>query len=85
MQWYLMVIDALESKLYREPPVKHKKKPPANICKVYFSNKAVELVSLLSIFRNTQLVSLLNNLKQPISSSIFNFKKFVSSVNVDQF
>ena len=34
-----MVIDALESKLYREPPVKHKKKPPANICKVYFSNK----------------------------------------------
>ena len=35
-----MINDAIEFKLYREPPVKHKKKPLENICKFYFPNKA---------------------------------------------
>lgn len=43
----LMVTDAVESKLYGEPVIRHKKKPPGNVCKVYFSNKAMELINLL--------------------------------------
>lgn len=42
-----MVTDAVESKLYGEPVIRHKKKPPGNVCKVYFSNKAMELINLL--------------------------------------
>ena len=60
--------------------------------------KAVEFISFSSILTNNQLDFLLKvlpgdfvthtvvcNLKQPISSSIFSFKKFVSNANVDQF
>ena len=42
-----MVTDAVESKLYGEPVIRHKKKPTGNVCKVYFSNKAMELINLL--------------------------------------
>lgn len=88
LQWCLMVVIAIEFKLYGEPPIKHKRKLPENICKVYFSSKAVELIILSSILNNTQLISLLKDLpckfvtstvvsclQQPTSSSIFNFKK----------
>ena len=51
-----MVIDATESKLYRELPIKYKKKLPENISKVYFSNNVEELIDLPSIINNTQLV-----------------------------
>ena len=83
-----MVIDAIESNLYRKLSTSCKRKPP----------KAVELINLSSILNNPQLVSLLKdlscnfvtrtlvyNLQQPISSSIFNSKKSVSYTNVDQF
>ena len=43
----LMVTDVVESKLYGELVIRHKKKPPGNVCKVYFSNKALELFNLL--------------------------------------
>ena len=97
MPLYLMVIDAIESKLYRKPPVKHKNRLPNNICKVYFSNKAVELVNLPSTCCNTLLISLLKDLpynfvtptvvyslQQPETSSMLSFINFVSNVNVDQ-
>ena len=74
----------------------HAWKPLENICKTYFSNKAVKLVNLPLTLRNTCLVSLLKdlsynfvtstvvyNLKQPINLSTFNFKKFVFNVNID--
>ena len=38
MERYLIVIDAIESKLYREPPVRHKRKLPQNICNIYILN-----------------------------------------------
>ena len=80
-----MVTDAIESKLYREPPARHKK-APESICKLFPFNKAVELISLPSNLTNTQIVSLLKdlpcnfvtstvvyNLQQHITSSMFNF------------
>ena len=58
----LMITDAVESKLHRELPIRHKRNSPENICKVYFSNKAVELINLPFLLNNTQLVSLLSDL-----------------------
>ena len=57
-----MIIDAVESKLYRELPIRHKRNSLKNICKVYFSNKAVELINLPFLLNNTQLVFLLRDL-----------------------
>ena len=54
MQWYLMDIDVIESKLYREPPVRQKRRSPENICEVLISNKAVELINPPSKLNNTQ-------------------------------
>ena len=93
-----MVIGAIESKVNRESLVKHKRKPTENVCKIYFPNRAMELVNLPFMLNNSQLVSLLKylpcnfvtptvvySLLQPKSFSIFNFKKFVWGTNVDQF
>ena len=98
MQWYLMAIGAIESKVKREPLVRYKRKPTENVCKIYFSNKTMELINLPFILNNSQLVSLLKyllctfvtptvvySLQQPKSSSIFYFKKFVCGTNADQF
>ena len=97
-QWYHMVIDSIESKLYKEPPAKPKRKAPDNICQVYFSSKAIELINLPSILNNSNLTSILKNsssnftiptviynLAPPISSSIFNYKNFLSSTKIDKF
>ena len=82
-----MVIDAIESKLYRETPVKLRRKTEKSICKLYFSNKALELINLPSLCNSTKLFSLLKNfcfnfvaptrvynLQQPVSSSAFRSK-----------
>ena len=63
-----------------------------------FSNKAVTLINLIALFDNSELKSLLKdvpcnfvsptlvyNLTHSISSYIFNFKKFLSNVNIGKF
>lgn len=47
-----MVIDAIEPKLYRKPPVRYKKYPE-NIWRIYISNKAVELINYFSTLTKT--------------------------------
>ena len=97
IQWYLATQDAIESKLYKPAFIKPKKKPPENICKVYFHNKAVELINLPRILHSLELNDLIDNsltnfttptvvydLTKPIRSDIFNFKSFVDSLNVDE-
>ena len=58
MRWYLVAIDATEPNLYREPSIKHKRKPLEKTCKDYISKGAVELFNFPSIHRNTKLLSL---------------------------
>ena len=45
-----MAIDAIESKLCGEPPVKHKKTSAKNISQAYFCDKALELINLHPYF-----------------------------------
>ena len=97
-QWYLAILDSIKSKLYKPVVEKVKRKPPENICHVTFSNKAVEQINIAAIF-NTQTVkstltdicdefetpTVVYDLKNTIRSKIFNFNKFVSSIDVDEF
>ena len=97
MQWYLATQDAIESKLYKPMQVKQRKKPPENICKVLFHNKAIELINLPSILHNSELSDSLKGLNldfitptvvydltNPIRSNIFNFKSFVANLDVEE-
>ena len=45
------------SKNYKPEPPKIKKKPKENICHVTFSKKAIEMISLLSIFNRANVKS----------------------------
>lgn len=46
IQWHLMIIDATGSKLFKEPPVRCKRKHPKIICKVCFCSNVVEPFTL---------------------------------------
>ena len=97
-QWYLLIFDAIESKLYKPPKNKSKKKAPENICSIFFDNKAVEMINIGNILSNGSLKIHLNScnknfprpmitysLHKTISSKIFNFKQFVSDLDVHEF
>lgn len=97
-QYFLQCIDIIECKLYKPIPPKCRKKPPENVCNIFFDNKGVELINIARIFRDPEIVSSLPNthkifstpmvtykLDQPISCKIFNFNKFVNSLNLDEF
>ena len=83
--------------MYKRKPPRIKRKPPENICYVTFSNKTIEIISLLSIYYSTNVKSSLvtsegnyvtptvvYDLNAPIRSKIFNFINF-SGLDVDQF
>ena len=98
-QWYSAVIDFIESKLCSIANNElDKKQLPNNLCTIYFDNKAVEMVNLSRIIRDKSLVQTLPNipnkftspmitykLSLPVSSKIFNFKKFVNKLDTNLF
>ena len=94
-QWYSVVLDLIDSKLYKPKAPKTKKPPPSNICHVFFDNKAVEKINLSRILNDPIIKSsvplsakkferptVIYKLSQNIGSKIFNFNKFVSSLNI---
>ena len=100
LQWYLAIINIIESKLYTYniQRDKVKKLPPKNICKVYFDNKAIEVINLSRILRDKSLKETLPStptevfnptvtykLSTPIASTIFNFKKFVENLDIESY
>ena len=44
-QWHSLALDIIESKIFKPTISKANRKAPANICKVYFLNKNVELIN----------------------------------------
>ena len=97
-QYFLQSFDIIESKLYKPKPLKSKRKPPENVCNIFFDNKGVEFINLARILRDPEIVSLIPDtphkfsipmvtytLGIPISSKIFNFNKFVDSLDLDEF
>lgn len=49
----LLLLYAIQSKLYNKSPAKAEKKNPENICEVNFSNRSVRLVNLRALFNNS--------------------------------
>lgn len=96
-QWYQAGLDIIESKTVPDKPHKPKKARPKNICSIFFDNKAVEMINFSKIVKDVSLVACLPSiptkfespmitykLRGPISSKIFNYNKFVKSIDVDQ-
>ena len=97
-QYLLQCFDIIESKLYKPKQSISKRKRPENVCNIFFDNKGVEFINLARILRDPEIVSLVPDthkkfskpmvtytLGLPISSKIFNFNKFVNSLNLDEF
>ena len=99
VQWYLAIIDAIESKLLK-PTVEKPKQIPESILKIKFHNKAVEIINLPNILHSPLLSSsypknLVNKeyvvptvvytLEDSIHSKIFNYNKFVSKLDLNAF
>ena len=98
IQWYYVILDIVDTKFFKPPKVKPKRTPPKNVCHVSFDNKAIEMINLSSILNSSSVTNtipssaknfitptVLYSLTEPIGSKIFNFNKFVSSLDLSAF
>ena len=96
--YYHQAIDLVESKIYKSLTPKSKKKPPKNVCSIFFENKGVEFINIARILRDPDIVKSLPSssvkfpipmvtykLTPPISTKFFNFNKFVNNLDLDLF
>ena len=98
LQWYLAVIDTIESKIYKPPPLKPSKQKPSSIIKIQFLNKGIEMINVPRLLHSPSLAStfpkqagcykaptVVYKLEDTIRSSIFNFNHFVKTLDLDKF
>ena len=96
-QWYLVILDIIECKLYKPTPPRNIRKSPDNICHIFFANKGLELLNLPRILHDPSLSDFLPlipckfeiptvvyKLCDPIGSKIFNFNKFVDEIDLNE-
>ena len=97
VDFHEFILDIISTKLYKPSPQKKLKKAPENLCVVDFSSKALEYISLPSIFRNPEIVKLLpEHLRDPekipvvtyrlgktIRNKVLNFKETISSLTLE--
>ena len=97
-QWYSAALDIIDCRLFKPPSPKKKRPPISNFLRIHFSNKGIELVNLSQILHQQSVIdtvpsvarsfkppTIVHSLDAPIGSKIFNFNKFVSSLDVDLF
>ena len=97
-QWYSVILDIVDCRLYKPQPTKKKRLTKSNFIRVHFCNKGVEAVNLSSILHQSEVLeavpsiaksfkipTVVYTLDPPTGSKIFNFNKFVSSLDVDRF
>ena len=53
--YYHQYIDLIEWKIYKAFSPEPKKKPPQNLCNIFFENKALEFINTVRIFRDTDI------------------------------
>ena len=98
VQLYSAALDIIDCRIYKKPPPKPKRAPPSNILHINFRNKGIEMLNLSSILRSAEVANtipsvaknftqptIVYTLDPPISHKIFNFNKFVSTLNVESF
>ena len=98
LPWYLMALDIIECKLFKELPVISKRPLPKYRCNISFCNKALDFINLPQILRSddvlkncpsyldqSDLPMIVYTLNKPIRSKIFNYHKFVQELDIDKF
>ena len=95
-QWYSVALDIIDCRLYKPAPTKRKRPARSNFIRIHFCNKGVEAVNLSSILHQSEVLeavpsvakafktpTIVYTLDSPTGSKIFNFNKFVASLDVD--
>ena len=90
--WFKMILDIIETKLYKPPISKTTKRNPKYRISIPFVNKALDFINLPQIIRSKHskksippnasdedIHMVVYSLAQPIRSKILNYKKFVKS------
>ena len=94
-QWYLYILDIIDTKLFKEEPIAEKKKAPENICTMKFVNKGIEHINISEILRlpetiqslpetlqdEEKLPKVVMKLDSPIRSQIMNYEQTVRSIH----
>ena len=93
-----MALDVINTRIYIRPKSKVKREPAKYQIKVPFSSKAMDFINLPKILRNQKVMDVGQNLvcekdipmvvyklSRPIRSSILNYNKFVSTLNLVNF
>ena len=97
LPWYEACLDIICTKIYKAPP-KVVKKKPANILSIFFHNKGLDFVNISKIINDPVVIAKLplgfNKIYNPtvvyklsngIRHKIFNYKEFLSDLDIDSF
>ena len=75
-QWYEMILDLIESRIYNPPASKTTKTKPKNLTKLHFLNKGMGMINISKIINDKNVKKSLptqfNKTEQTIRSKIFN-------------
>ena len=96
-QWYLYIVDIIDTLLWKEIKPQEKKTRRENPCIIHFVNKGFNRLGVSKIFRSADVVALLPpqlqgeneipfptyKLDAPIRSKILNYKDAISSIQVE--
>ena len=94
-QWYLYILDIIDTKLYLKEPTVIKKKAPENICTLQFVNKGMEHINVSHIMNLPEIIQslpeslqeeaklpkIVMKLDTPIRNKIMNYEKTVKSIH----
>ena len=96
--WYLMALDIIETKLFKEPKEIIKKSIPKYRRNLTFKSKAFDFINLPKILRSKEVCDnlpsnfnisdipiVVYNLNPSVRSTLFNYKQFVLHLNTDEF
>ena len=97
-QTYVMALDVINTRIYVPPEPKIKRVPPKYQLKIPFTSKAMDFINLPKVLRNQYVMEagqnaideddipmVVFNLSQPIRSTILNYNKFVSNLDLVEF
>ena len=95
IRWHDLILDIIDTKIYKPPPVKDKKPQPRFKLRVKFVNKGLDFIKIRSIIKSDEVTSLLpscisdedkipsvlHKLEPTIRNKIFNYRQTVEAID----
>jgi len=95
IRWKDLILDIIDTKIYKPPPIKVKKPPSKFKLHIKFVNKGLDLIKIRKIIKNDEVTSLLpdcilnddkvpsvlHKLEPTIRNKIFNYKQTVDEID----